>query len=144
MKTRTCTKCKTSYARPKQAFQKEKHGKDGLRSVCRKCRLEMQRSYRSTSPKAKHTLKAGVLRRRKRNREFVRDYLLTHPCVDCGESRWQVLEFDHVKKKRDNIAWMIIRARSLKTIETEIAKCEVRCANCHRLKTAIQFGWYAT
>jgi hypothetical protein len=29
-----------------------------------------------------------------------------------------------------------------RTIEAEIAKCVVRCANDHRRRTARQFGWY--
>jgi hypothetical protein len=73
---------------------------------------------------------------RNRNRIFVDNYLSTHSCVDCGEEDPVVLEFDHVfGKKKDNIADAIQKAWSLKKIQEEIIKCEVRCANCHRRKT---------
>jgi hypothetical protein len=36
------------------------------------------------------------------------------------------------------------RRRSWKTVELEIAKCEVRCANCHARKTARELGNYKT
>lgn len=35
---------------------------------------------------------------------------------------------------RDRCSW--------EKVKTEIAKCEIRCANCHAVKTAKQFGWY--
>lgn len=145
MKPRTCTRCGVSYSKPKLAFQAEKFGKDGLRSQCTKCRMRAQKHYRKHSAKAKNTLKQGFLKRRERNRQFVRAYLEKHPCVDCGEARWQVLEFDHVRgSKLNNIAWMVSGTYSIVVISKEIAKCQVRCANCHRLKTAKQFGWYST
>ena len=77
-----------------------------------------------------------------RNKAFILQYLVTHPCVDCGEADPIVLEFDHVKgKKTCDISKMSGHARSLLVIEKEIAKCEVRCANCHRRKTRKQFSW---
>ena len=39
-------------------------------------------------------------------------------------------------EKKDNISTMITKGRSLKVISAEIDKCEVRCANCHRIVTA--------
>lgn len=76
-----------------------------------------------------------------RNRAFIREYLSTHPCVDCGETRWEVLEFDHIKDKKYSISNMIAKS-SIATLSAEIEKCEVRCANCHRLKTMKQFNHY--
>ena len=71
----------------------------------------------------------------RRNRAYVTAYLESHPCVDCGEPDIIVLEFDHVRgTKRNNIANMV-RRYSLEAIIAEIAKCEVRCANCHRRVT---------
>ena len=72
---------------------------------------------------------------RERIKAYIRDYLKTHPCVDCGETDTIVLEFDHVAGKDFNISDATRKGVSIKKLKDEIAKCEVRCANCHRKKT---------
>lgn len=79
---------------------------------------------------------------RNKNGRFVFDYLKIHPCVDCGEDDPIVLEFDHLHSKERNISDMVRCSYSIEKIKLEIEKCEVRCANCHRRKTAKQFNWY--
>ena len=71
-----------------------------------------------------------------RNKKYILEYLKTHPCVDCGEDDVIVLEFDHVRGvKSENISDIHSRGWSIKRIQEEIDKCEVRCANCHRRVT---------
>jgi len=73
---------------------------------------------------------------KERNREFVTEYLKTHPCVDCGNSDIRVLEFDHIENnKEENISWIVKNAWSLQRLINEMEKCEVRCCNCHRIVT---------
>ncbi len=69
-----------------------------------------------------------------RNRLFIIEYLKEHPCIDCGESDIRVLEFDHrdMDSKKSSIVQLVAGKYSIKTIASEIAKCDVRCANCHR------------
>lgn len=81
-------------------------------------------------------------KKRKRNQDFILEYLKTHYCVDCGEDDPVVLEFDHLRDKEENISDLINQRKSLKRIKAEIAKCEVVCANCHRVRTAKNFGSY--
>jgi hypothetical protein len=77
------------------------------------------------------------------NKRRLYAYLSSHPCVDCGESDIRVLEFDHVLgNKTLDIARLLDRAISWSKIEVEIAKCEVRCANCHRIKTLERGKWW--
>ena len=73
---------------------------------------------------------------------YVMDYLMMHSCADCGESDPIVLEFDHQRDKQYNIAKLITNNCSLKRLVLEIDKCQVRCANCHRRKTAGTHGSY--
>ena len=69
-------------------------------------------------------------------------YFSVHPCVDCGNTDIRVLDFDHVYgEKGGNISRMIQGSPWL-AIEAEIAKCEVRCANCHRIKTIERGQWW--
>ena len=81
---------------------------------------------------------AHTLKTRKKVLAYVDSYLRDHPCVDCGEADIIVLEFDHRdrKAKRFSVSdgiWN--KSASLRSIKAEIAKCDVRCANCHRRKT---------
>jgi hypothetical protein len=69
------------------------------------------------------------------NQRKLAEYFSSHPCVDCSQNDVRVLEFDHVRGKKSNdISKMMTIGCSWSTIEAEIAKCEVRCANCHRIR----------
>lgn len=76
------------------------------------------------------------------NKTMIYDYLKEHPCVDCGERNPVVLEFDHVRgEKKFNISAGMVKGYTWSILADEIAKCDIRCANCHRIKTAKQFDW---
>ena len=74
--------------------------------------------------------------REERNIRFVYEYLDSHPCVDCGEPDALVLEFDHVGAKRNTVTALAWEGYGLASVLREIARCEVRCSNCHRRRTA--------
>lgn len=75
---------------------------------------------------------------------YLLEYLTHHPCVDCGEQDPIVLQFDHVRgKKQWAVSEMVHRWMSPRAIIAEIAKCKVRCANCHARRTAIERCYYA-
>lgn len=59
-------------------------------------------------------------------------------CVDCGYSGKQypqVLEFDHVRAKKFEVSSFTRHILSLKRLQEEMGKCELVCANCHRIRT---------
>lgn len=69
--------------------------------------------------------------------KFLGPYLLSHPCVDCGETDILVLEFDHRDRtlKEGEIRHIIQNGATLQKVIDEVGKCDVRCSNCHRRKT---------
>ena len=105
------------------------------------------RTYRSHQCKACRTVETGEgrIRRRRVLRKRITEYLVAHPCVDCGEADPLVLEFDHRAQhtKEATIAKLVAQAYTWDRVEEEIAKCDVRCANCHRRRTHKQLGWHA-
>ncbi len=79
---------------------------------------------------------AAYNRDRRDQRQEILDRLKSVPCADCGGTFPPVcMDFDHVG---DDKSFTISRAstRSIETVLAEIAKCEVVCANCHRIRTA--------
>ena len=62
--------------------------------------------------------------------------------MDCGERDTLVLEFDHVDTKFANVTRLAWFGCSIATIDAEIARCEIRCANCHRRVTAKRGGHF--
>jgi hypothetical protein len=66
------------------------------------------------------------------SKKRLKDYLRSHPCVDCGCGDVRCLQFDHVRgEKCFNVS---IATLKWEKIMAEIAKCEVRCANCHKIR----------
>lgn len=133
-----CFGCK--QVKPLTDFANNLSRKDKIQTYCRVCKAKYDHSYYSKNREG-HYLR--IKRLLGLNRKKLLEYLSLHPCIDCGERNPVVLEFDHVKKgKTGNISYMLGRLRcSWPTVVKEIEKCEVRCANCHRIKTFKQFGW---
>jgi hypothetical protein len=80
--------------------------------------------------------------RREKGKEYVFRHYATHPCVDCGEKNPCVLQLDHLTDKYKDVSKMVAGRTTVKTLKKEIAKCVVRCANCHARKTAKDQNWY--
>lgn len=73
--------------------------------------------------------------RRKIVLAYIVEYKSTHPCVDCGEADFIVLDFDHVRGEKVSNLCEMGRYSTLEQVKEEIAKCEIRCSNCHRRAT---------
>jgi len=122
-------------------FKNKELGKRG--STCLACMAAYGRQHYARN-RAKYLEKAHRSRRRARtkNDERILAYLMDHPCVDCGETDPLVLDFDHREPStKSNEVSRIVYHRRWRIVLEEIEKCDVRCANCHRRKTARQFGW---
>lgn len=136
-----CITCKEEKSL--DGFNKNSSKKDGLQTTCKECdRLSSKFYYEKNREEHKKDIAVRNARYVGKLKELIYQYLLEHPCVDCGESDPIVLEFDHVRgEKEQSISKAVTRAWAWERVKTEIDKCEVRCANCHRRKTAKQFGW---
>jgi len=87
--------------------------------------------------------KLAYFLRNKEKRERMREWLReqkSHPCMDCGVQYDPfVMDFDHrdpVTKKYQ--PHQLIRLSSWSRLKAEVAKCDLVCANCHRLRTLSQ------
>lgn len=70
--------------------------------------------------------------RRNRTR---RDELKSAPCMDCGQTFPPCcMDFDHVRGEKTRGVGNMITYNTKKFFE-EISKCDLVCANCHRIRT---------
>lgn len=58
-------------------------------------------------------------------------------CPDCGEKKeWFQMDFDHVRGvKKFSLSQYHRHTQSLKVVQAEVAKCDIVCACCHRMRT---------
>lgn len=139
--TKVCGTCKVE--KTLSEFGSNKSKRDGKQSKCIPCKREYDNSYYKKTPKRRIDIRKKNKQSIARNRLAVLEYLRTSGgCVDCPESDPVVLEFDHREDKRFNIADALGESYSISTLMKEIAKCDVRCANCHRRKTARTQGHF--
>jgi len=103
--------------------------------TCKHCRHAQNRDRRRGKPKSQKDVQANLARREDRL-AFIRS-LKDNPCMDCGQKFHPcAMDFDHrdAAGKVFSIA-MLGRYVSMKRLMEEIAKCDLVCSNCHRLRT---------
>jgi hypothetical protein len=136
---KTCVSCKQEKNDDDFRWRYKERG---LRSsYCRSCRKQYDKE-RYSRGEVKKTSQESRERVAERNRSFILEALVSG-CVDCGEKNPVVLEFDHQRDKIMNVSVMLY-SYSLERIRQEVEKCEIVCANCHRIRTANSQNFWKT
>ena len=65
--------------------------------------------------------------------------LKDNPCTDCG-NRFppEAMDFDHINYDKEYSIAMLVGMNSMTKALSEIEKCELVCANCHRIRTKLR------
>lgn len=130
---KNCTKCK--ILKPLTDFSKSGSRQQAWCKTC--SNIHNRARYRSDSNR-RSLIKSLNNTNRDKNQLYVFQYLQANPC-SCGQTNILTLQFDHLSDKKFNISQKIARC-SLETLQQEIAKCQVLCANCHSIKSAYQLN----
>lgn len=140
--SRFCRTC--GHVKAEELFPYRQKASAARHSICGQCSNSYRRDHYRMN-KDDYIRRNAVLQRIRRLvwQRRLWEYVLAHPCVDCAERDPLVLEFDHVDRttKVSTLCTMATRGYAWTTVLAELAKCEVRCANCHRRRTAAQFDW---
>ena len=136
--TKECPKCHiekplAEYYRRKTGFKAGKYYEK-----CKSCMKTRGRTYYFLN--RERQLRLSLERKRRgviEKRKFITAYK-DKPCQDCGKRYpCYVMDLDHrdPKEKINEVASMVSSNLSIKVIEDEAQKCDVVCANCHRIRT---------
>ncbi len=138
--TRACSICGPRLG-PKSlsAFSRCKRGPGGFDSRCRDCKSSVFAIWRSDPVKKRSHILTSRLRRESVKR-FI-DGLKSGPCKDCGTSYPPpLMEFDHLREKVLSVSMLQKQKWCEKRILSEVAKCDLVCVGCHRLRTEARFS----
>ena len=92
-----------------------------------------RREWWATRPDMRDKQRIGARTRARDLRHFLNEIKTSRGCVDCGyREHPAALDFDHVSGKKERL---VSFAKSKAQALAEINKCEVRCSNCHRVRT---------
>jgi hypothetical protein len=126
------------YLRDREAIlakAKLKYEQDG--PVMREAARKMREAARQARLIGKRRFTTADARRRERNQRFIAEFKVGKACLDCKNVYPPfVMDFDHCRgEKVANISSLVMNAKSLNKILAEIQKCDLVCANCHRMRT---------
>lgn len=132
---KTCCTCHLTM--PINKFSKAKKSKDGLASSCKTCSAAYHASYYK---KNKKQIISDNVARRKSLHEKIDEIKTNGNCKDCGIQYTlepHLMEFDHISNDKTKcISLAILQSGwSLEKVLDEIAKCDLVCILCHRLRT---------
>lgn len=121
-----CNKCGIDKNAEEFPFKNKKLNKRS--SICKECQREYKLKYYYNH---KETHYERNKKTKQKITDYINDYKKTHPCLKCGESTIECLDFHHLGNKEIEVA-KLKGYGSLNKVKNEISKCIVLCANCHR------------
>lgn len=122
----------THKERQKRYYQKHKAEKNEAKRLWRLANPEKNRLYHSRAGKNYYHKRVEYVNRIK-----------AQPCADCGiQYHPMAMDFDHVPERGKKEFCISIKKINvtLEKLDAEIAKCDVVCATCHRLRHAKRLG----
>jgi len=134
--------CRCNVLKDTSQFHRSAPRRDGLQSYCRDCKREIDREHNVKNPRRNQgrTREYAL-----RNVKWLYEYLRTKQCEweGCTVNDPDMLGFDHLNplEKRGHVSTMAHSSWGLKSIQEEVAKCRVLCANHHQKHTIQQFGY---
>lgn len=128
-----CSRC--GQDKPLEEFRAQQ-GKRTVQSWCRPCKQAYNREWYQRN-RYRHS-QAVEQRRRDRAQENRQILAMAKsvPCADCGRQYPPyVMDFDHGDADKVALPSTVVRTWPAERLRTEIRKCDVVCANCHRERT---------
>src|SRR4051812_48457382 len=126
---RKCYKC--GDLKSLECFSKNSGRKDGLSPQCKECHKVMRRVHYEQN-------KEKVLKQIDRKKEEYRKWFISlkdKPCLDCKQLYpHYVMDFDHLRDKEFGLSKTLNYNWGRQRVLKEIEKCELVCANCHRIR----------
>lgn len=104
--------------------------------VCRKAHRETAKRWRQL-PQSREKIIQNRRGWKAQRLEYVTKLKEASPCTDCKQYFPAVcMDFDHLDGNEKVASISQLRKwRSMEELNAEIAKCELVCSNCHRLRT---------
>jgi len=147
---KTCVKCGQPEGVVTFALEKTRNGSLRARRDCVECRRKSSKKYYQANPKyfsgyreehKERYLKQAVgCNRERRHKRYALIKILkeSKPCTDCGKSfPYFVMDFDHrdPSLKVNDVSTLVKTYVPWDRVLEEVTKCDLVCANCHRLRT---------
>lgn len=124
-----CAYCKTD--KPISDYAKSQQNDKGR---CRSCQSKLSKDHHKRN---KEKYREASLRYRAKYQKIITEKKEV-PCHDCGQNYPSyVMDFDHRngEEKEFNVSHARAGGKTIEQLLEEINKCDVVCANCHRIRT---------
>lgn len=122
----------------KDTLLKYNHSEKGKAARKRYSETDKHKEWRKAfnkTPQGKAILAKASRKLHDKRRAILQEEKLKRGCIDCGYNKHHAaLDFDHVSgEKCFELSKSV--SRTIESMMAEMAKCVVRCSNCHRIKT---------
>lgn len=128
--------CCCNLEKPEYDFSFKNKKERKFNSRCKSCQSEYCKTHYLNN-KEKHILSSCRSKKaiRSKNQKLKLEYLSGKSCAECGNTDQRVFEFHHRNPlEKENTVSVLLNFKSWDKVIKEIEKCDILCANCHRIK----------